>query len=286
MSRIKTQGQLHEEAALKTIGGDAYNLNGEAASGMLGNQFPTYDICSSSELASVKSHISQPGQCTASDIAAYKSDFSHMLGWDRAYERGLSPLEQDAERVCSLTGKGFPTPSEIKSAGPEQTVNYLKKNSVMRIPDDHVQAVRQALEPDIRSLPENYFLPADPSDQQVQAVLKRVQGSGLSSTETARLMNEQDQADERTQDQVKDMAVETASQAMPEAAVAEQVLNSEEAKQAEAAAIDQAGVKPVAADPSQPDQALSQDENPAYEASQSQEESEAESDGYQYGYGY
>jgi hypothetical protein len=286
MSGIKTRGKLHEDAALKSIGGDAYNLNGKAANGMVGNQFPTYDICSSTELASVKSHLSQPGACPPADIEAYKADFSHMLGWDRAYERGLSPLEQDAERISNLSAKGFAVPAELKGAGQDQTVDYLKNNSILRIPDDHVAPVKAALDNDIRSLPENYFLPAEPSDEQVQAVLNRIQGTGLSSSETAQLMDGPDQADQQVESQVKEMALEGAAQAVPEVAVAEQVVDSEEVQQVEAAAADQAGVKAVSGDSSQPSQALSQEDNPAFDASQSQDESTSESDGYQYGYGY
>ena len=286
MSYIKTQGDLHEKAALKTMGGDAYNLNREAASGVVGHQYPTFDICSSTELASVKSHISQPGQCTTSDIAAYKADFNHMLGWDRAYERGLSPLEQDAERLSSLPGKGFAVPSAINGVGQEGTVNYLKNNSIMRIPDDHVTPVRQAMEQDVRALPENYFLPENPTDEQVQGVLSRIQGTGLSSIETARQMNRQNQTTEQVEGAVKDLAVEGATEAVPEVAVVEQVVNSEEVQQAEEDAVDAAGAKLVATDASQPDQALSQGENPAYETSQSQEDTDGESEGYQYGMGY
>jgi hypothetical protein len=286
MSGIKTQGKLHEEAAIKTIGGDAYNLNGAAANAMVGNQFPTYDICSSTELASVKSHISQPGACKPADIEAYKADFSHMLGWNRSEERGLSPLQQDADRISGLSTKGFEVPAELKGAGQDQTVDYLKNNSILRIPDDHVAPVKAALDKAIQSLPGNYFLPENPSDQQVQAVLNRVKGTGLSSSETAQLMDTQDQADQQVESQLKDVALEGAAQAVPEVALAEQVVNSEEVQQVETAAADQAGVKAVSGDTSQPNQALSQEDNPAYDASQSQEESGSESDGYQYGYGY
>jgi hypothetical protein len=181
----KAQGQLHEDAALKKIGEDAFNLNDNAAKGMRGHNYPTFDICSLRELTSVKSHISSLGEVSAQDIESYKSDFSEMLGVTGSYDRGLSPLEQKAENIKYLSDSGqFPVPEEIKGAGINQVQDYLKNNTVMRIPDDHVQVVRNTLAADARNLPENYYLPSDPSDEQVNSILNRVQGTGMTSAET------------------------------------------------------------------------------------------------------
>lgn len=187
---IQRQGQLFEDAAVKKIGGDAVNLNDEAAKGMKGKQYPTYDVSSSTELASVKSHISGP-EITANNKAAYLRDFNHMQGWDRAYDKNKhSPLTQDAERILQLD-KGIPIPSEIKGASEEQVIDYLKHKTVLRIPDDHVEEVRKSLRENIEKLPENYFLPEKPTEEQIQSVLDRVKGAGLTSAEAKEQMNTQ-----------------------------------------------------------------------------------------------
>lgn len=188
---IQQQGQMFEDTAVKTIGGDAKNLNEEAAEGKIGHQYPTFDVSSSTEIASVKSHITEPGKITDQDIAAYKSDFSKMLGWDRAYDRGLSPMEQDAERIENLPDSQ-PVPAELKGADRGKIVDYLEHRTVMRIPDDHVEAVRQGIKADIdKGLQGNYFLPDNPSEEQIQSVLNRVQGAGLTTTECAERMQSQ-----------------------------------------------------------------------------------------------
>jgi hypothetical protein len=184
---------MHEDAALMKIGGDAKNLNGDAAHKMRGGQYPTFDISSSKEICSVKSHISQAGGPTQQDLAAYKTDFSHMLGWGRAYENGISPKEQDAERIAILAKQGTPIPGELKEADTEQVASYLQNKSIMRVPENHVDEVRDFLAKDVRKNPENYFLPPElePTDEQVQAIANRIQGTGLTSDETLNRLNTQ-----------------------------------------------------------------------------------------------
>ncbi len=74
------QGRMHEDAALETVGGDAVNLDdfvsehaNDAASSegvrhFQGGRFPTYDITSSTELASVKAYTSGGSEPSKQDI--------------------------------------------------------------------------------------------------------------------------------------------------------------------------------------------------------------------------
>lgn len=181
---IQRQGLLHEEAALKLIGGDAENLNNNPKledMGLHAGNYPNFDIFSSKEICSVKSHFTQDG---SPNIQSYKNDFSKMLGWGKAYDSGLSPLEQDAKRITECATRGIPVPAEIQKAGQDQVVQYLKEKSVMRIPTDHVGKVRSALVDDARNLPSNYFLPDNPTEEQLTRLGDRVQSTSLSSIET------------------------------------------------------------------------------------------------------
>ena len=193
VSGIQKQGWLHEESALKMIGGDAVNLNHHpelTGMGIRGGNYPTFDIFSSTEICSVKSHINNDG---GANIQNYKSDFSEMLGWGKAFDGGLSPLEQDAQRITECATRGIPIPNELISADPDQVVSFLQENTIMRIPTDHVEAVRSALVADAKQLPGNYFLPEDPSEAQLQSLADRIQSTGLSGAEIYDQLNSEEQ---------------------------------------------------------------------------------------------
>ena len=164
---IKRQGRLHEDLALEMLGGDTVNLNDMKIPGLIGGNYPTFDLSSSSELTSVKSHISKPGTISPEDKKAYKADFAKMLGWgERAFDEGLSPIERDAKQISELPGR-IPIPTELSGASPDEIVKYMQDKTVMRIPDDHVEDVRQTLKVDIEKLPGNYFLPDNPTEEQI-----------------------------------------------------------------------------------------------------------------------
>jgi hypothetical protein len=190
---IQKQGLLHEEFAQKLIGGDAENLNNNPKledMGLHAGNYPNFDIFSSNEICSVKSHFTQDG---APNIQSYKNDFSKMLGSGKPYQDGLSPLALDAKRISECAAKGIPVPEEIKEASQEQVVQFLKEKSVMRIPSDHVESVREALVNDARQLPEKYFLPENPTEEQLRALSERIQSTGLNSNETFEHMNAEEQ---------------------------------------------------------------------------------------------
>lgn len=185
----QAQGAIHESATLNTIGGDAINLNGDAAKGYRGGKYPTFDISSSTEICSVKSHISQDGVLTNQNVNGYIHDFEHMLGWNRdiAYNEldgKLLPIEQDAKRIADLQGRGIPIPESLSNASSDRIVEYLKHDTVMRIPEDHVSAVQDELERKAREIPENYYLSNPPSNSEIATLRDRVKSTGLTAEET------------------------------------------------------------------------------------------------------
>ncbi len=181
----KKQGRLHEDSALKKIGGDAVNLNDIAGLGHKGYQFPTFDISSSTELTSVKSHVSMPGQISEQDINCYKTDFKKMLGHNR---NGPFPMGEDVKNIASLAENGHPVPTKLQGADQTKIVEYLQHETVMRIPDDHVEKMQSIITADAKQIPENFYLPGSPTEEQLSALGNRIQGSGLSSSETAEIM--------------------------------------------------------------------------------------------------
>lgn len=108
-----------------------------------------------------------------------------MLGWNRE----VNALSSDGENIVFARAAGVPVPEELEKANAEEAGVYLRDNSRLRIPDDHFSAVRNALEEDIRQFPQNFFLPENPTDDQVQHILERVQGIGINSTELQGLIS-------------------------------------------------------------------------------------------------
>jgi hypothetical protein len=178
-----------EAAALSTLGGDAVNLDSAAKNfklGLKGNNYPTYDVSSSKEIASVKTHWTQDGLLNESAISRYKNDFAHMMGWGRE----PNALREDGQNTLGARDAGVPVPNELHNASEEDAAVYLRENSVLRIPDNHVQTVRLNLENNIRQFPGNYYLPDSPSAEQIEKVLVRVQGIGVTSHQLRDLTNE------------------------------------------------------------------------------------------------
>jgi hypothetical protein len=187
----KLQGVIHEVSASNIIGGDAVFLDEiaktakqEGFKGYPGGSFPTYDISSSSEITSVKSHLSGGDKITEQDIQAYLREFNEMLGHRVSNDKGIAPIQQDAKRIIYLRDLGVPVPTEINNASQQEVVDYLRHKSIMRIPDDHVEAVKQRLYEIVQKDPEKYFLPSNPTNEQIESVTERIQQSGKSSAQT------------------------------------------------------------------------------------------------------
>jgi hypothetical protein len=176
-----------EAAARASIGNDAVDLDKvvkDKALGFQGDNYPVYDVTSRSEVASVKTHWSSNGELDNA-IAAYKRDFAQMLGWNRTPDA----LAKDGENIIAIRDAGAPVPKGLADATVEGAAEYLRDNSCLRIPDDHVDTVRAELEQDVRSFPSNYYLPENPSDEQVKHVVERLRSIGLTSDELQEMID-------------------------------------------------------------------------------------------------
>ncbi len=173
---IEIQGRLQEDAAVRKIGGDAINVNDLA-----GENFQTYDLISSDGIYSVKSHMSIEGEFTDSAKKAYLNNFSRMIGRSGS----IDSVENDAKALIDKLPAGSSMPKEIANANLQQTTEYLKNKSVLCIPEDHVAEMRELLKERAKQFPENYYLPENPTEEQLNALTERIQGTGLTGVETA-----------------------------------------------------------------------------------------------------
>ncbi len=171
-----------EAAARRTIGHGAVDLDKCARDqelGMAGNNYPNYDVSSTSEVATVKTRWDSKGELSDAARSGYKRDFAKMNGWGRT----VGAVERDADNILAARDAGVPVPKELEDATAEQASAYLRDNACLRIPDDHVDTVRADLAEDVRNLPSNHNLPENPSQEQIDHILQRVQGIGVTSTE-------------------------------------------------------------------------------------------------------
>lgn len=178
---LEIQGRLHEDATRQKYGGDIVNLNDVSGS----DKFRTYDLTSSEGVYSVKSHISESGELNDWVKRAYMRDFDKINGWGVS----IDSLELDAQALNRLK-EGTPLPAEFKDKNREEQVNYLKNKSILCIPEDHVPVMRDYLREKAVESPETYQLPENYTDKQMDALTQRIQGTGLSSEETAEKIKE------------------------------------------------------------------------------------------------
>lgn len=171
-----------EAAARFTAGNDSVDLDNITKVnelGFKGNNYPIYDISSPEEVASVKTHWNSEGYLDKNAISAYKRDFAKLYGWNR----NVNALHEDGENIIKIRNAGLSVPHELENATIEEASEYLRDNSLLRIPDDHVDQIRSELEVDIRNFPTSYSLSENPTDEQIKHVLERVKGIGLKSNE-------------------------------------------------------------------------------------------------------
>ncbi len=179
---IEIQGRLHEDSLKSRLGGDAQNIND-----LTSENFRTYDLISSEGIWSVKSHMSGDGELTESAIKAYQANFDHMLGWNRS----VDALEMDVKALRERLPEGTAMPTGLREGSLQEAADYLKNNSILGIPEDHVEAVRKNLIDNAREFPENYGLAEKPSEEDFKRLSNRIQGTGLNAVDTPALVREQ-----------------------------------------------------------------------------------------------
>jgi hypothetical protein len=124
------------------------------------------------------------GQLSDSSLNTYKSDFLKMLGWGREG----NALKNDGENIIAARDQGIPVPDDLQNATDESAANYLRNRSILRVPDDHVMSIRSKLREEVLNFPENFFLESSPSEIQINTLLDRVKGIGLSSSELIKIL--------------------------------------------------------------------------------------------------
>ncbi len=179
---IEIQGRLHEDSLKSRLGNDTQNINDLAS-----ENFRTYDLISPDGIWSVKSHMSAEGELTESAMKAYQSNFDHMLGWNRSTDA----LEMDVKALREHLPEGTAMPKVLREGSLEEATDYLKNNSRLGIPEDHVEAVRNNLIDHARQSPENYGLPESPGEEDFKKLSDRIQSTGLNASDTPALVREQ-----------------------------------------------------------------------------------------------
>ncbi|HWE30016.1 MAG TPA: DUF4157 domain-containing protein, partial [Polyangia bacterium] len=205
--------QWHAEPAHKrgpgATGEGAYraNLSGRGAPNVDFNEFtpgtpnaPHLDVVSNEGVAQVKVHGTPAADgapagtpdpaLKASAVGSYAKDLRSLSapefiigGEDRAQKAAELLLDNRA----SLEGKSA-WPAALKNINPadprakqlEQVLEYFRRESVLAVPNDQVDAVRAKVIADARAQPAKYGLQDGPNlEDDVQALARRVQPIGL-----------------------------------------------------------------------------------------------------------
>ncbi|MEL7636838.1 MAG: hypothetical protein AAGU03_03665 [Anaerolineaceae bacterium] len=179
---IEIQGRLHEDSLKSKLGGDVQNINDLAE-----ENFRTYDLISSEGIWSVKSHMGAEGELTESAKQAYQANFEHMLGWNRA----VDALEVDAKALRERLPEGTAMPKVLREGSLQEATDFLKNDSKLGIPEDHVENVRKNLIDQAREFPKNFGLPDQTTEEDLHNLSNRIQGTGLNAADTPALVKEQ-----------------------------------------------------------------------------------------------
>lgn len=159
-----------------------------ATEGFQGHNYPLYDLASPTEVASVKTHWTSEGNLDTNALNAYVRDFERQLGWGRA----AGSVARDGERLVQVRDQcGIPVPEALKQANAEAAAEYLRLNSCLRIPEDHVKPVQDELVRRARQSPETYGLPVDYTDADLTHLRDRVRSLGLTSSDLRALIQAQ-----------------------------------------------------------------------------------------------
>jgi hypothetical protein len=173
-----------EAAALATAGAGARNLDQLCRDNpnlhLKGNNYPIYDLISPSEVASIKTYWAGDGALTPEAVNRYVRAFNRMLGSNRQ----PNALASDAGNLIAVCSNStIEHPSDLKLHSPTEVGKYLRDKSVLRIPDDHVDPVRDELARRMQQFPDNYYLPQSVSEDSIREVVAaRVKGIGVDST--------------------------------------------------------------------------------------------------------
>lgn len=156
-----------------------------------GRNFRLFDTMSGDgfDSAKVKMGSTFDPDVPTSRLRAYRDDFQSILSEDKTMSSAGQLLdERNAGTLRSLQESGAWPRDLPVDATQDQIATYMRENGRLAIPEDHVGQVQDFLRQDMRTLPENYGLPANPTDAQIDQLLGRVRSNGISSSEIDRIV--------------------------------------------------------------------------------------------------
>lgn len=144
--------------------------------GVRGHRMTIFDIANADEVASVKVYGALGSGGLEGALGSYLRAFEAVLGIDDHWER----LRQAAADVVSgRVARDTPLPTGLRAAHDEASVHWwLRENGILRVPDDHVDAVRAHVRRAIERIPERYGLSGHRREAEVAALVGRVRGIG------------------------------------------------------------------------------------------------------------
>jgi hypothetical protein len=186
---IPQQGAIGEAAnlTLKAQAGEtARDLNQLPSLGNNPINMPGVDNASSGTYTQVKTRVG------SGRVKTYLTDLRKMVtDSDGKMSKAADAFVDDRNQAAiqRLRDEGA-WPKEL---GPgttrEQYVDFLQGRSELAVTDESVPAVRDAVRLDAQNFPENWNLPANPTTEEIDALVNRVQPSGITSTDAQDLLN-------------------------------------------------------------------------------------------------
>jgi hypothetical protein len=186
---IPQQGAIGEAAnlTLKAQAGEtARDLNQLPSLGNNPINMPGVDNASSSAFTQVKTRVgSGRVQTYVRDLQKMATDSDGKMS--KAADAFVDDRNQAA--IQQLRDEGA-WPKEL---GPgtthEQYLDFLQGRSELAVTDESVPAVRDAVRLNAQNFPENWNLPANPTTEEIDALVDRVQPSGVTATDAQGLLN-------------------------------------------------------------------------------------------------
>lgn len=182
----KLKGDIGERATQNTLKG--HNLNTT-----VGHNSKIYDVGSSKSIASVKTYGVGHGTTSKSTVNNYVKELRVATGRSRL-SNDIKKFNAAASELREVAKKGQASfPAGLKnSLSDNAAAEWLRQNAELRIPDDHVQTVRAAVQRCVLSRPSAYGLPANASYAEKAALasqlMQQVQPMGISVGEIERAL--------------------------------------------------------------------------------------------------
>jgi len=176
---IGVQGAANEGSLLdllKRNGSTSYDLN-FLRPGHQGQNFPFLDAASNDGFFSAKAYFGD------SALGRYASDFQNLVTGQ--YGRAPGQLRQavnaiDANRAALQAADAWPRGLPTNASAADIRA-FILDNARLAVPDDQIAALSQYIRARALDLPENFGLPASPTDADLDALLSRIVPTGIKS---------------------------------------------------------------------------------------------------------